>query len=207
MKGITVRFGRSSGGVQEGDGRAGAHPAALGHLVHADTVLLGAVEVVVAVQAGFDGGLDEGRRDRVAGALVGDRQRPADRVPLRGAALVVLRPEEVGEEVVPGPSGDAPFVVVAVVAADVDHRVDRGGAAEHPAAGQGQAPPVAVRLGRRVDAPVDLGARRASGSRAARGCCRWCRAGRPRAAARRTSGSSESRAASTHPAEPAPTIT
>ena len=48
--------------VQVGDGGAGAHPAALGHLVHPDPVLLGAVEVLVAGEAGFDAGLDERRR-------------------------------------------------------------------------------------------------------------------------------------------------
>ncbi len=68
--------------VQVGDGGARPHAAALGHLVHADAVLLGAVEVLVAGQARLHPGLDEGGRDLVAGALIGDRQRPADRVPL-----------------------------------------------------------------------------------------------------------------------------
>ncbi len=47
--------------VQVGDRGAGAHAAALGHLIHANAILLGAVEVLVAGQASFDPGLDEGR--------------------------------------------------------------------------------------------------------------------------------------------------
>ena len=60
--------------VQVGDGGAGAHPVALGHLVHADPVLLGAVEVLVAGQPGFDAGLDEGGGD---GACRSAGRRPA----------------------------------------------------------------------------------------------------------------------------------
>src|SRR5260221_3318392 len=102
--------------------------------------------------------MDEGGGGRVAGGLVGARQRPAGPMPLRGAALVVLRLEEVGEEVVPGPAGRPPLIVVAAVAPDVDHRVDRGRAAQHLAARQRDTAAVAARLGRREVAPVDLGA-------------------------------------------------
>src|SRR5262249_50120038 len=127
---------------------AGAHAAALGHLVHADAVLPGAVEVIVAGESRFGPRLDEGRRDPVARALVGDRQRPAGRVPLGSAALVVLGLEGAGEEVLPGPARHPPLVVVAAVAADVDHRVHRGGAAEHLAARQRDATAAAIWFGR-----------------------------------------------------------
>ena len=144
------------GRVQVGDGGARAHAAALGHLVHADAVLLVPVEVVVARHASLLAGVDEGVRDAVVRALLADRQRAAGPVPLRRAALVVLGLDEVGQQVGGAPAGDAPVVVVAAVAADVDHRVDRRGAAEHAPARQRDATPAALVLGRRVVVPVDL---------------------------------------------------
>ena len=52
--------------VQVGNGGAGSQAGALSQLVHANSVLLDAVEVLVAGQAGFDPGLDEPRGHGVA---------------------------------------------------------------------------------------------------------------------------------------------
>ena len=124
-----------------------------------DAVLLGAVEVRVAGQAGLDAGLHERLRHDVAGAALADRKGAAGAVPLRGAALVVLGLQEVGLQVGPAPAGHSPFVVVEVVAADVDHRVDRGRAAERTPAGKRDPAVQALVLGGGVVVPVDLGAR------------------------------------------------
>ena len=112
-------------GVQVCDGGARTLPAAVRHLVDPHAVLCLAVEVLVESQTGLLARVDEGAGDAVARAVLAHRQRPADAVPARGAALVVLGLQEVGEEVRPRPAGDAPAVVVERVAADVDHRVDR----------------------------------------------------------------------------------
>ena len=143
-------------GMQVGDGGARTETAALGDLVHTDAVLGIAIEVLVARQTGLLPRVDEGMRDQVVRALFAHRQRTAHPVPLRSAALVVLRLEEVRQQIRPRPAGNTPVVVVAVVAADVDHRVDRGGAAEHLAARQRDPPAEALPLGRRVVVPVDL---------------------------------------------------
>ena len=115
-------------------GGAAAPTVPLGDLVVADPVLLGAVEVLVGDRAAPDRRLDE-----VAGVLglvpqVLDRQRPADAVVRALTAAVVLGPAEVRQQLPVPPAGAAvviaPAVVVGLVAADVDHRVHRRGAAE-----------------------------------------------------------------------------
>ncbi len=145
------------GGVQICHGGRGPHPLALRHLVHPDAVLLAVVEVLVARQPGLDARLDEGMGDAVLRALLADGERPARAVERRRAALVVLGLDEVREQVGPAPAGDPPAVVVERVAADVDHRVDRGGAAEDAPARKRDAPAVAVLFRSRVVVPVDLG--------------------------------------------------
>src|SRR5438045_545106 len=74
-------------------------------------------------------------------------------VQLAVAARIAFRALEVGDDVVPVPAGGAevvPLVVVAPVAADVAHGVDRTAAAEHLAARPPQAAVVQVRFGRGV---------------------------------------------------------
>jgi hypothetical protein len=112
-------------GVQVRAGRRAAPAVALRDLIPADAILLAAVEVVVAPQSRLDGGLDERGRDRGARTSVGDAQRTAGAVERIGAALVVLRTLEVGQQVVEAPGIDVPAVVVGAAAARVDHRVDR----------------------------------------------------------------------------------
>ena len=109
--------------------RGAAAPAiAAGQLVRAGAFLGRSVEVVVARQAGLDGGLDIGVADLAVVGQVGDAERPADAVQRVGAALLVLGLLEVGQHVVPCPADVAelaPIVVVAGLAADVDQAVDR----------------------------------------------------------------------------------
>src|SRR6185437_14726625 len=119
---------RPAGQVGVSDGAAHAVP--LGHLVEADALLLRSVEVVTGHGAAPDGRLDE--KPGVLGLVpqVLHRQRAAGAVVLARAAGVVLGPAEVREQVVVPPPGAAvgaaPAVVVVAVAAQVDHRPDRG---------------------------------------------------------------------------------
>jgi len=125
--------------MQIGDRRGAAHAAALGELITPDAVLLRAVEVLVVRQSGLPTGLDERFAGAEVGAAVDHAERSADAVELALAALVVLGLDEVREHVVPAPALVAhlrPAVVIGAVAADVDHRVDRGGPSERPATGQ-----------------------------------------------------------------------
>ena len=91
------------------------------------------------------------------GATVAHPQRPAGAVQLRGAALVVLGLEEVGQHVLPAPAFEAqalPLVVVEPAAPDVDHRVHGGRAAQHPAAGEVDGATVEMRLRVGLEVPV-----------------------------------------------------
>ena len=86
-----------------------------------------------------------------------DVERAAGAVPGVGAALVVLGPLEVGQHLGPGPAGVArgrPVVVVARLAAHVDHGVDRARAAEHLAARLVAAAAVQPRLRHGLEGPV-----------------------------------------------------
>ena len=140
--------------VQVGDRGAAAPAVARGELVPADAVLARAVEVLAGGQAARRRGVEEGLREAGARQRVRDAQRPADAVVLGGAAHVVLGAQEVGQHVVPAPAQLGPLVVVGRVAADVDHRVDRRGAAERLAARQVDAAVVETRLVAGAEVPV-----------------------------------------------------
>ena len=73
------------------------------------------------------------------------------------AGVVVLGLEEIGQDVVPRPTGIAelaPVIIVRRLAAHVDHAVDRRASAEHLAARVDEASPVETRLGRGLHHPV-----------------------------------------------------
>ena len=116
--------------VQVGDRGRAAQPVAAGHLVAADALLSGCVEVGVVGQPGGSGGVEPRLAQQAARAAILDRERTTDAVVLALAALVVLGALEVREQIVVAPPLAAvlvaPLVVVGPVAADVDHRVDRG---------------------------------------------------------------------------------
>ena len=140
--------------VQVGDRGAAAPAVARGELVPAEAVLARAVEVLAGGQPARGRRVEEGLRQPGARERVRDAQRPADGVVLGGAAHVVLGAQEVGQHVVPAPPQLAPLVVVGRVAADVDHRVDRRGAAERLAARQIDAAVVETRLEPGAEVPV-----------------------------------------------------
>src|SRR5215475_9652110 len=86
-------------------------------------------------------------------------QRAADPVIVVGALLVVLGLAEIGQDVGVGPAAQAelrPAVIVARMAADIDHAVDRGRAADDSPARAVHLAAVHVGLGLAVVVPVDL---------------------------------------------------
>src|SRR5262249_18219652 len=115
------------GAAEEGIRRAPAPAAPLRHLVVADPLLLGPVEVVGAAEADALAGRQEHFGKRVAVAEVGDAEGAAGAVVAVGPALLIFGAAEVGQHLGEGPAGIAagrPAVVVAGVAAHVDHGVD-----------------------------------------------------------------------------------
>ena len=191
--------------------RAPAHAAALVDLEIAAALVVAAVEVGHARDADLGRRLAEGVEDLPGQALLLDPPLAARAVHLVGAGGKILGALEVRQDVVPAPAAVArlaPAVVVARLAAHVDHAVDRRAAAEHAAARIVERAAVQAGLGLGLEAPV--GARVVLGVEVADrdvdpdpvGPCRP-----PRAAGRATAGSAESRLASTQPAVPAPTMT
>ena len=124
------------------------------------------VEVVDLGDAGLGGGVAESVEDLPLDARLLDAPLAAPGMDLvEGAGLEGVRLErplvlvflEVGQHVVPGPAGIAhlpPQIVVARLAAHVDHAVDRGAAAQHLAARIGEAAAVEAGLGGGLEAPV-----------------------------------------------------
>ena len=146
------------GRVQIGHGRAATPAGALRELKAAHAVLRGAVVILVRLDAGFDRRLDAGIDERVHRAAVADRERPSDTVVIARATLVVLGSLEVREHVLVAPTLETqrrPLVVVEPVAADVDHRVERARAAEHPPAREVRPAAVETGLGLALEIPVD----------------------------------------------------
>jgi len=126
---VEVRLDREVGPVEDrvqvGHRGAAAPAVARGQLVPAETVLRRPVEVLVGGQAARGARIEEGLREPGPRERVRHAQRPADAVVLGRSADVVLGAQEVGQQVVPAPAQLAPLVVVELVAAHVDHRVQR----------------------------------------------------------------------------------
>src|ERR1700694_5752424 len=117
--------------------RAPALAVLLCDLVGAEAFLLLGVEVVADAELGLARGLQIDIPHRIVGSQPGDMKRAALAVILAIEFGIVLRAFEVGQHIGIGPAGVAkrrPLIVVASVAADVDHGIDRGGAAEPLAA-------------------------------------------------------------------------
>ncbi|MCY1228496.1 hypothetical protein D9M72_408170 [compost metagenome] len=135
-------------------------PADAGALVDveiAGAFVAAAVEIRRFGNAGFGGGFLE-RVEHVP-AHAGPFHPPfaASAVHVVGTLIVVLRLLEERQHVVPAPAGAAelaPMVVVARLAAHVDHAVDRGAAAKHLAAGIAEGTAVEALFGGRRKAPV-----------------------------------------------------
>jgi hypothetical protein len=142
-------------------GDRGAAPAhvAYGHLQWPDPVLLGAVEIGVALVARLLGGGYEGIVQFVLRAQIGDVERAAGAVMHVGAALLIFRPAEIRQHIVIRPAGIAelaPQIEILLLPADINQPVDRTGAAEHLAARPDHAP--AAQFGERLglELPGDL---------------------------------------------------
>src|SRR5689334_3020275 len=90
--------------MQVTDSRRAAHPIALGDLIPADAILLGAVEVVIGRQPGLHPGLDERLTGAVPGAVVDHPEGSAGAVKLADPPLVVLGTDEVRQHAVPAPT-------------------------------------------------------------------------------------------------------
>ena len=155
----TVRFVRVEHGTQEGLRDTVAPSVADVQLAEGDALELGAVRVVVERDAGLLGRLHRRRGHRVRLVARDHRQRPAGAVVLVRPAVEVLGALEERQDVVVPPAvvpARRPAVVVAAVAAHVDHPVERARPAEHPPARPVQLAPRARDLRNRPVAPVLL---------------------------------------------------
>ena len=140
-------------------GGRGALPAGvlLGDVVPADALLYGAVEVAGERHAELLGGPDERLAERVVLDLLGDVHRADAAVVAVVEPLVGLGPAEERQHLLVAPVLVAelrPRLVVLALAADVDHRVDRGAAAQGPALRVPHRPVVQLRLRHRRELPV-----------------------------------------------------
>ena len=146
--------------AQERGRAADAPAAALVDLEVADALVGAAIEV-----GGFrDAGLFRGVTDRIeqipAQPLAFHPPSAAGAVNVVHAGVMVLGAAEIRKNIVPGPAGIAelaPVVVVARLAAHVDHAVDRGAAAEDSSARVVERPPVQPRFRLGPVAPVGAG--------------------------------------------------
>src|SRR5215472_6882246 len=116
---------------------APAFAVLLRHLIDAEPLLLGAVEIVANAELPLARALQEHLAHRIVRLRTLDMQWAALAVIFAVKLGIVLRTLEVGQHVGVGPAGIAergPLIVVGTVAAAVDHGVDRRGASEALAA-------------------------------------------------------------------------
>jgi hypothetical protein len=149
----------AQGRRQIGRRRAPALAVADGQVVGAKALLLVAVEVLGRGVARLAAGLDQGGVERALGLPARHVQRARAAVIGVAAAMVGFRALEVGQDLGIGPARQPhlpPLVVVARVAADIDHAVDRRAAAQALAARPPQLAIVEVRFFLGPEAPVLL---------------------------------------------------
>ena len=152
--------------------RAPALAVVLRDLVGAEAFLLLGVEILADAELRLARGLQVNVTHRIIGAQPGDMERAALAVILAVEFGIILRTLEIGQHVGIGPAGVAerrPLIVIAAVAADIDHRIDRGGAAEPLAARLIADPAVEAGLRHRIERPVVDLARDHQDHRARRG--------------------------------------
>jgi hypothetical protein len=124
-------------GVEIGPRRTPAFAVLLRHLVDAEAFVIPAVEILADAELALARALQEDLLHRVVGAQFVDRQRAALAVIFAVEIGIVFRALEVGQHVGERPAGVAqrgPLIVVAAVAADIDHGVDGGRTTEALAA-------------------------------------------------------------------------
>ena len=144
-------------GMQVRNRRRAPRAILLRHLVEADAFLHVPVEIVVARIARLRRGVDEHLRQGIGVTQVGHRERAEFAMQVVATAAVAFVALEVRQHRIPVPTGRAlrgPVVVIARVAADVAHRIDRTRTAEHLAARPPQRAVVELRFGRGVVIPV-----------------------------------------------------
>ena len=129
----------------------GATPAAVAdrHLPPREAFLLAAVEVVSPPVAGRGARGRESFDDRIGKACIPRRQRAIAAAIGIGAAFPAFLPPEIGQHMCIGPLCEAcggPAIVIAAMAANVRHRVDRGRPADYFAARDFDLPAVHARL-------------------------------------------------------------
>ena len=114
--------------MQIGDGSRAAPGIARCDLVVANAFLIGAVEIVIARNAGFYSAIDESVAERVALPEVRHGQWAVVPVKFVGAVFLVFRLLEIGQHVFIGPAGIAqltPVVVIAGLAPHIEQAIDR----------------------------------------------------------------------------------
>src|ERR1700733_13225021 len=144
-------------GVNVAARRAPALATPLRDLVAAEAFLLLAVEILGGAELGLARGLQVDLPHRIVGSQPRDMERAALAVILAAELGIILRTLEVGQHVGIGPAGVAergPVIAIAAVAADIDHRIDRGRAAEPLAARLIADPPVEAGLRHGIEGPV-----------------------------------------------------
>src|SRR5689334_7325435 len=100
----------------------------LRYLVKTKSLLRCAIEIEIALIAGFLASRDECLSEWVGGAKVGDVQWPGSPVIFRGSVLLVFRFLEIRQNIGITPSRIpqiTPLVIVGAMATNVDHGVDR----------------------------------------------------------------------------------
>ena len=123
--------------MEIGARRAPAFAVLLRQLIDAEAFVVLGIEVVADPELALARALQKDLLHRIVGAQFVDGERAALAVILAVEIGVVFRAFEIGQHVGIRPAGIAecgPLIVVAAVAADIDHGVDRGGAAEPLAA-------------------------------------------------------------------------
>ena len=146
--------------LEEAARRRPAPAALLVDVVGARALVVAGVEIVDPLDAGLLGGHAERIEQIPAHARMLDPPFAADRMMIAFAEEMVLVLLEERQHVVPAPAGEAelaPVVVVAGLAAHVDHGVDRRRAADHLAARIVQR--AAVEAGHRFGLEHPVGAR------------------------------------------------
>ena len=146
--------------AQEGLRGVPAHAAFLVDVEVAAALVVAAIEIPGLGDAGLGRGLLKGVEDLPFEAHVLDPPLAARAMQVVGALVEVLGAGEQRQHLVPAPARIAelaPTVVVARLAAHVDHAVDRGAAAQHPATRIVERPAVEAILRLGLEAPVGLG--------------------------------------------------
>ena len=134
-----------------------AHPPALVDLEIANAFVVAAVEIAAFGDPRLLGGIGEGVKNLPAQTLFLDPPLAALAMQVRAALKVIFRALEQRQDIVPSPAFIAhlpPGVIVAGLAAHVDHAVDRRTAPQHLAARIVQGATVEAGVGFGLETPV-----------------------------------------------------